>query len=72
MDEDQMLWEPMDDWDMAMRRPPSPESIIAGHSNGGNGVCRTSASAMAIITGVRLAIKAMCMDHRKYKKISKP
>ena len=41
-----------------MRKPPSPESMIVGHSNGGKGLWRRILSNKAIMIGVKLAMSA--------------
>ena len=56
---DDMLLSPsLSDCDSAMRKQPSPETIIVGLSNGGKGLCRRSLSNKAIMIGVKLAISA--------------
>ena len=43
-----------------MSEPPKAESIIVGQSRGGNELFSKILSSIAMITGVKLAIRARC------------
>ena len=56
--DDILLSSLLTDCDIAIRKPPNPESMIVGHSNGGKGLFKRTLSNKAMIIGVKLAISA--------------